>query len=102
MTETPADSASPEASSRVSVSEEKLRRILAEERVYLVEQLQRLATRDAVTQIGARVTRLEMWRAAQDAARETKREISNRQFALATFFAALVGSLATLIWLHHG
>jgi hypothetical protein len=95
--------------SRVSVSEEKLRRILAEERVWLVEELGKLSTRDAHDSLSKRVGDLELWKAARDAANATKREISSKQLAWLAFwagvlaiFAGLIGSVATIMWLHHG
>jgi hypothetical protein len=95
--------------SRVSVSEEKLRRILVEERMEIMRELAKLATTDAVNALAARVAILELWRAARDAANATKRELTSKQLAwlgviagLLAIFAGLIGSVATILWLHHG
>lgn len=103
----------PQQTSRISVSEEKLRAILAEFKLELAEEFAKKAPletvellrrhmEELVNALSSRLLQIELWRAAREGANREKRDLNGRQLAWAALVAALVSSFATIAWLHHG
>lgn len=91
-----------ETSGRLSMSEETLRRLLAEFKTELVEELKKYATVAAHEAVEARVRSLELWQASVTGAGLAKDKISRASIAWAGLAVAALTALATVIWLRHG
>lgn len=116
-----------QSNGRINVSEDKLRAILAEFKLELFGELRNYATQESLDALAVtvsaltgrmqtfedrRVTReefhaiksdlatLSLWRARVDSSEQTGRRISDRALAWSALGAAVLGSIATLIWLH--
>lgn len=85
-----------ESQTRISISEEKLRAILAEFKLELVDLLAAKASQRAFDSLASRVAELERWQAARNAANQERRRLSAMHIALAALAASLLGALATL------
>lgn len=95
-------SAQAPESSRISISEEKLRAIMAEFKLELVEEFAKKASQALVIEIDRRVYALELWKAAIGGEDKKGAETSAKWLALLGIAAALLGSIATIAWLHAG
>lgn len=119
---------SPDSSTRISVSEDRLRALLAEFKLDLFGELRKYATQASLDALAStvaattgrvqtledrRVTRdefhavksdiatLQLWRAGQAAMSGLKRWQVTVALGVIGIAAGLIGSIATLIWLNH-
>lgn len=90
-----------DTNSRLTVSEDRIRALLAEFRLDLVNEFEKFATNAAMEMLDARVKILELWQANIVGQTTNQRRVSDRALAWAALTAALIGSAATLIWLNH-
>ena len=84
------------------MSEETLRRILAEFKSEIVQELTKYATAAAHEALEGRVKALELWQATQTGAAAAKAGFSRATLAWASLAVAAMTALATVIWLRHG
>ena len=84
---------------RLSVSEEKIKLLLADFKLELVKEFEKFATTAALEMLDARVKVLELWQAGIVGIAKERNDVSRRTLAYVGIAAALLGSLATLIWL---
>lgn len=87
---------------RISVSEDTLRRILAEFKLDLLNELKNYVSSEAFSALEGRVKTLELWQASVIGGLAERSRISKGTLAWAALAVAALGSLATVIWLHHG
>jgi hypothetical protein len=99
-------------SSRISVSEDKLRAVLAEFKLELFQDLRSYATQVAVDSLGTamhaaveglglRVGAVEKQMAQMQGGEDKGRQVSATVLAWAAILVAVLSALATLIWLNH-
>jgi hypothetical protein len=86
----------------VTVSEETLKRILAEFKVDLVKDLANYATITALEKVEREVELLKLWQAAQLGGAQEHKAISDRAIAVCALCITLLAAITTLVWLHHG
>ena len=86
---------------RINVSEDKLRAILAEFKLSLLDELKEYASIVAFNALEARVKTLELWQAGVVGSTSTRRQISLGALAWAALAVSALTALATVIWLSH-
>lgn len=91
-----------ESGSRMSVSEETLRRLFAEFESKVVQKLTEYATKAAHDALEGRVKSLELWQAAQTGASSARQGMSRAAITWAGLAVAALSALATVVWLQHG
>ena len=89
--------------SKITISEERLKLILADFKLELVKELANYASVVTVTAIDARLKMLELWQAQSQGVAQTKRAVSDRFLAWAALLVAAIGGLVYLVSLlvHH-
>ena len=86
---------------RLSVSEERIKLLLADFKLELVKEFEKFATTAALEMLDARVKVLELWQAGIVGIAKERNDVSRKTLAWAALIAALFGTIATLIWLRH-
>ena len=91
---------------RITVSEDRLRLVLAEFKLELVKELERFVSRSDHESLDNRVKTLEIWRATVSGGEQERRVwIDSRRFVYGlavTAVAGLLAAVATLVWLAVG
>ena len=87
---------------RITVSEDTLRRILAEFKLELLEELKNYVSVTAHAALESRVKILELWQAGVLGQTTARRQVSAGTLAWATLAVGAITALASMIWLTHG
>lgn len=92
----------PSGNGRISVSEDRLRLVIAEFKNEILREVKQFATASALEALEARVKALELWQAANAAQDRARKGISSAAFAWMTLAVSSLGFIATLVWLKTG
>ena len=83
---------------RLSISEEKIKLLLADFKLELVKEFEKFATTAALEMLDARVKVLELWQAGIVGVARERNDVSRRTVAWAAVVVALFGAIAALIY----
>lgn len=92
---------SSEPTTRISVSEDRLRALFAEFKLDLLEELKSYVRIAAFEALVSEVRTLQLWQAGVMGGVSAKRQVAASTIAWATLAVAALTALGTVVWLTH-